>query len=114
MNWRMDTRARNKLAYVWIQAMRTKTYLHTQAQTYACRNEHRRVFFDFFKFFSIKTQPKHVPTPPKVSGFHLNPSHNKTQAFTLCIYLENHPILSENPKLKQFDTITQKHVDYCH
>jgi len=29
----------------------------------------------------IKTHPKHVPTRPKASGFHLNPSHNKTQAF---------------------------------
>ena len=27
------------------------------------------------------SQPKHVPTPPKVSGFHLNPSQIKTQAF---------------------------------
>ena len=24
------------------------------------------------------THPKHVPTPPRTSGFHLNPSHNKT------------------------------------
>ena len=69
INWRTDTSA--------------------QEQTCVCmntgctrRNEHRRVFFDLFKFFSIKTQPKHVPTPPKVSCFLLNPSHSKTQAFT--------------------------------
>ena len=42
--------------------------LHIQEQTH--------------NLFSTKTQPKHVPTPPKVSGFHLNLSHSKTQAFT--------------------------------
>jgi len=34
-------------------------------------------FFDIFKHTSIKTHSKHVPTPPKVSGFHLNSSHSK-------------------------------------
>ena len=28
------------------------------------------------------THPKHVPTPPKTTGFHLDPSPKKTQAFT--------------------------------
>ena len=37
------------------------------------------VFFDVFKHILIKTHPKHILTLPKVSGFHLNPSHNKTQ-----------------------------------
>ena len=39
-------------------------------------------FFDIFKHALIKTHPKHIPTPPKVLDFHLNPSHSKTQAFT--------------------------------
>ena len=29
-----------------------------------------------------QNHPKHVPTPPRTSEFHLDPSHNKTQAFT--------------------------------
>ena len=29
-----------------------------------------------------QNHPKHVPTPYRKSGFHLDPSHNKTQAFT--------------------------------
>ena len=45
-------------------------------------NPDREVFFDIFKHILIKNRPKCVPTPPKVSGFHLNPSHSKTQAFT--------------------------------
>ena len=40
-----------------------------------------RVIFQNFQLFSIKIHLKHVPTPPKMLGFHLNPSCNKTQAF---------------------------------
>ena len=42
----------------------------------------QEVSFNIFKHISSKINPKHVPTPPNVSGFHLNPSYNKTQAFT--------------------------------
>ena len=50
---------------------------------YMRMHEHRqRVFFDILNQLLIKIHPKHVPTPPKVLGFHLNPSHNKTQAFS--------------------------------
>ena len=62
--------------------MHARTCPRTQAQTYARKNEHKRVFFYFFKVFSIKTHPKHVLAPPKVSSFYLNTSHSKTQAFT--------------------------------
>ena len=67
---------------------RTNTHMQEQACVYmniGCTRKnmstHRRVFFDIYKVFSTKTQPKHVPTPFKVSGFHLNPFHSKTQAF---------------------------------
>lgn len=62
--------------------MRARTCLHTQAQTCACKNAYKRSFLDIFKFFSTRTHRKHVPTPPKVLGFHLNSSYNKTCAFT--------------------------------
>ena len=39
-------------------------------------------FFHIFKEASSKINPRHVLTPPKTLGFHLNPSYNKTQAFT--------------------------------
>ena len=42
----------------------------------------RKVSFNIFKHIWSKINPKYVPTPPSVSGFHLNPSHNKTQMFT--------------------------------
>ena len=54
----------------------------TQARVRVRMNQDREVFFDIFKHISIKTYHKHVPTLPKVSGFHLNPSHSKTQVFT--------------------------------
>ena len=38
----------------------------------------RKVFFDIFKHILIKTHPRYIPTPPKVSGFHLDLSHSKT------------------------------------
>ena len=64
-------------------SVRTSLYtheyrLHAQEHVYAHRNEHRRVFFNILKLCPFKTQPKHVPTHPKVSGLHLNPSHSKT------------------------------------
>ena len=34
-----------------------------------------------FNNLLIKTHPKHVPSRPKVSSFHLDLSHSKTQAF---------------------------------
>ena len=49
--------------------------LRTQEQT-------QKVVLRHFQFFSTKTHPKHVPTPSKVSDFHLNPFHNKIQEFT--------------------------------
>ena len=63
--------------------MRTHEYkLHMYAR-YMRTHEHRqKVFFDSFGHILIKTHSKHAPTPPKVSSFHLNPSHSKTQAFT--------------------------------
>jgi len=53
-----------------------------QAQVLICMNPYRKVFFHISNHISTKTHPKHVPTPSKVSGFHVNSSHNKTQAFT--------------------------------
>ena len=53
-----------------------------QAQVRLCMNTDNGLFLDIFEYPSIKTHPKHVPTQPKVLGFHLNPSHRKTQAFT--------------------------------
>ena len=40
------------------------------------------VFIALFDLPRIKTHPKLVPTFLKASGFHLNPSHSKTQALT--------------------------------
>ena len=41
-------------------------------------HEHRqRVFFDNFGLPLIKTHHKHVPTPPRTPGFHLDPSTTK-------------------------------------
>ena len=46
--------------------------------------EHRqKQIFNILKYASSKINPRHVLTPPKVSSFHLNPSHHKTQEFTL-------------------------------
>ena len=42
----------------------------------------QKVFLWYLQVFSTKPWPKHVPTPPRVSDFHLNPSQSKTQAFT--------------------------------
>ena len=42
----------------------------------------QKVSFDIFKHISSKINPKHVPTPPNVSSFHLKSSHNKTQTVT--------------------------------
>ena len=53
-----------------------------QARILVHMNQRREVFFDIFKHISTKIHPKYIPTSPKVSGFHLNPSYNKTQAFT--------------------------------
>ena len=50
----------------------------TQASLHVSINLDIEVFFDIFKNISIKSHPKHIPTPPKVSGFHLNLSHSKT------------------------------------
>ena len=48
-----------------------------------CMQEHRqKQFFDIFKEVSSKINHRHIPTPPKMSGFHLNPSNSKTQSFT--------------------------------
>ena len=56
--------------------------LYTQAR-YMHTYEHKQsVFFNISKRLLIKNHPKHALAPPKVSGFHLNLSHNKTQAFT--------------------------------
>ena len=54
-----------------------------QGQVHVCMNTGSGSFFDIFKHASIKSYPKHVPTFPKVSGFHINSSRSKTQAFTL-------------------------------
>ena len=54
-----------------------------QARVHVCMNTDSGSFFDIFKHALIKTYPKQVSTPPKVSGFHLNSSHSKTQAFML-------------------------------
>ena len=43
--------------------------------------EPKRVHCHFWPSW-IKTHPKHVPTLLKASGFHLNPFHSKTHAFT--------------------------------
>ena len=72
-----------------------RTITHTQEQAcirmntgWACKNmsahagPNLHIQEQTHNLFSTKTQPKHVPTPPKVSGFHLNLSHSKTQAFT--------------------------------
>ena len=63
--------------------MRSHEYKLLMQARYMRMHERRQiVFFDIFDHLLIKTHPKYVPTPPKVSGFHLNPSYNKTQAFT--------------------------------
>ena len=56
--------------------------LHMQAPACVCTNIDSGSLFDIFKHALIKTHPKHIPTPSKVLGFHLNPSLNKIQAFT--------------------------------
>ena len=61
--------------------------LHTQAQVRIRMNTDNGSFFDIFEYPSIKNHPKHVPTQPKVLGFHLNPSHSKTQEFT-CLNMD--------------------------
>jgi len=55
--------------------------LHTQARVLVHMNQCRELFFNSFKHISTKIHSKHVPTPPEVSIFHQNSSHNKTQAF---------------------------------
>ena len=55
--------------------------LCVQASSNLHMHEHRqRVVLRHFQVFSIETHPKHIPTPSKVSGFHLNPSYSKIQA----------------------------------
>ena len=59
--------------------------LRTQEQVCACNPEPahaRRNKECCSSIFSKFSQPKQVSTPPKVSGFHLNPTHSKTKAFT--------------------------------
>ena len=53
--------------------MQEQVYIHKPDSTYANLRH--------FQVFSTRTQPKHVPTPSRVSGFHLNPSQSKTKAF---------------------------------
>ena len=45
-------------------------------------NVDREVPSTFSSLPLFKTHPKHVPTPYKAPGFHLDPPHNETQAFT--------------------------------
>ena len=64
-------------------SMRMHKYkLRTQADTRVRMNLDKEVFFNIFKNISIKSHPKHVLSPLKVSGFHLNSSHSKAQALT--------------------------------
>ena len=51
------------LHYVAYAGLSPRTQKHRQEK-----------FFDIFKHTSSKINPKHVPTPPKTSGFYLNPS----------------------------------------
>ena len=60
----------------WLRTHERKP--RTQAQILVHINTYRESFLDIFKHVSIKTHPKHVPTPPKVSGFHLNRSCSET------------------------------------
>ena len=54
--------------------MRTHEYkLRTQADTRVHVNPDREVFFDIFKHISIKSRPKHVPTPPENVRFSSKP-----------------------------------------
>ena len=54
----------------------------TQSQAYVLKLEPRKVFIAVLQPPWIKITPKHVPTPFLAKGFHLNPSHNKTQEFS--------------------------------
>ena len=67
------------------------------------------LFFDIFKYASIKTHPKHALTSLKASGFYLNPSHSKTQAFTcLKTYLNGRS--KENEKILKNLLIRSLHL----
>ena len=81
--------------------MRSHEYKLLMQARYMRMHERRQiVFFDIFDHLLIKTHPKYVPTPPKVSGFHLNPSYNKTQAFT-CPKKKKNGRSEQNSKMRK-------------
>ena len=79
--------------------MRTQADIHVRIST------DREVFFEIFNHLLIKTHPKHVSTPLKVSGFHLdrpttNPSiymSKKKLKWNIKVKLENEKSLKNSP-----------------
>ena len=79
---------KNRYTHGRIDLRTHESRLCNQEQVYACRLDSMPTRTNtegcssiFFKFSNPKLN-KHVPTPPRVSGFHLNPFQSKTQAFT--------------------------------
>ena len=71
---------KNVDVYAWVKSLCTHGLsMHTQANIHVRISTDREVFFGIFNHLLIKTHSKHVSTPPKVSGFHLDRPTTKSK-----------------------------------